>query len=86
MDHATLESLNHLFAPGWTIGAVVRFHTAHKLLLIAHSPEAYRRLGRLVAAAATLPAVELERRYTTTFVLLSPCRRLGAGTSTSCST
>ena len=31
--------------------ALVRFHTAHKLILMAHSPEAYRQLGRLVAGA-----------------------------------
>ena len=29
--------------------AVVEFHTAHKFLLLAHSPAAYARLGRLVA-------------------------------------
>jgi uncharacterized protein YbgA (DUF1722 family)/uncharacterized protein YbbK (DUF523 family) len=29
--------------------ALVAFHTAHKLLLLAHDPAAYRRLGRLVA-------------------------------------
>jgi uncharacterized protein YbgA (DUF1722 family) len=30
---------------------LVRFHTRHKLLLMAHSPAALRRLGRLVAAS-----------------------------------
>src|SRR4029450_2202566 len=30
-------------AAGWSIGSVVRFHTAHKLTLMAHMPEAYRR-------------------------------------------
>jgi len=29
----------------------VKFHTAHKLTLMAHSPAAYRELGQLVAAA-----------------------------------
>jgi uncharacterized protein YbgA (DUF1722 family) len=29
----------------------VAFHTAHKLLLMAHSPKAYASLGRLVAEA-----------------------------------
>jgi uncharacterized protein YbgA (DUF1722 family)/uncharacterized protein YbbK (DUF523 family) len=32
--------------------AVVEFHTAHKYLLLAHSPTAYARLGRLVAEVA----------------------------------
>jgi uncharacterized protein YbgA (DUF1722 family)/uncharacterized protein YbbK (DUF523 family) len=36
----------------WSIGELVRFHTAHKLTLMAHSPSAYQRLGRLVAGAS----------------------------------
>jgi len=55
--------LKDLFAPRWTSGSLIRFHTAHKLVLMAHSPEAYRHLGRLVAAASTLPRDEVERRY-----------------------
>ena len=35
--------------------AVVEFHTAHKYLLLAHSPAAYARLGRLVAEVPRLP-------------------------------
>jgi uncharacterized protein YbgA (DUF1722 family)/uncharacterized protein YbbK (DUF523 family) len=34
---------------------LVRFHTVHKLQLLAHEPEAYRRLGRLVARVAARP-------------------------------
>jgi uncharacterized protein YbgA (DUF1722 family)/uncharacterized protein YbbK (DUF523 family) len=33
--------------------ALVDFHSRHKLLLMAHNQEAYRRLGRLVAEAGT---------------------------------
>jgi uncharacterized protein YbgA (DUF1722 family) len=36
---------------GWTRGALVEFHTRNKLLVLAHSPEHYRRLGQLVGAA-----------------------------------
>jgi uncharacterized protein YbgA (DUF1722 family)/uncharacterized protein YbbK (DUF523 family) len=43
--------LKELFRGRWTVGQLVAFHAAHKLLLLAHSPDAYRRLGRLVAAA-----------------------------------
>ena len=32
-----------------TRARLVAFHTAHKLLLMAHDPDAYRRLGRMVA-------------------------------------
>jgi hypothetical protein len=33
--------LRALFAQRWSMGTVVRFHTAHKLTLMAHMPEAY---------------------------------------------
>jgi uncharacterized protein YbgA (DUF1722 family)/uncharacterized protein YbbK (DUF523 family) len=42
---------------------IVAFHTAHKLLLLAHSPEHYRSLGKLVAEAGTLPMDGLLARY-----------------------
>jgi uncharacterized protein YbgA (DUF1722 family)/uncharacterized protein YbbK (DUF523 family) len=35
---------------GMTRGALVAFHTRHKYALLAHSPAAYQRLGRQVAA------------------------------------
>ena len=57
-----------LFAGRWTVGDVVRFHTAHKLLLLAHAPEAYRRLGRLVAGARAMPRRDLERCYVAEFM------------------
>ena len=41
--------LKALFAGRWKVGELVQFHTAHKLLLMAHSPHAYQSLGRLVA-------------------------------------
>lgn len=55
--------LRGLFAARWTVGDVVRFHTAHKLLLLAHAPDAYRRLGRLVAGARGMSRRDLERSY-----------------------
>jgi uncharacterized protein YbgA (DUF1722 family)/uncharacterized protein YbbK (DUF523 family) len=60
--------LRRLFAAHWTLGALVRFHTAHKLMLMAHSPEAYRRLGRLTAGASALPRKEFAERYTAGFM------------------
>jgi uncharacterized protein YbgA (DUF1722 family)/uncharacterized protein YbbK (DUF523 family) len=33
------------------LGDLVRFHTRHKLMLLSHSGEHYRKLGRLVAGA-----------------------------------
>jgi len=34
-----------------SIGALVAFHTKHKLLILSHSPKQYQALGKLVAAA-----------------------------------
>jgi uncharacterized protein YbgA (DUF1722 family)/uncharacterized protein YbbK (DUF523 family) len=60
--------LRTLFDARWTVADLVRFHTAHKLVLLAHAPEAYRQLGRLVARARELPPHELEPRYTDGFM------------------
>jgi uncharacterized protein YbgA (DUF1722 family)/uncharacterized protein YbbK (DUF523 family) len=40
-----------LAASGITAAKLVEFHTVHKLVLMAHGPEHYRALGRLVARA-----------------------------------
>ena len=46
-----------------TPAGVVAFHTAHKLTMMAHSPEYYQKMGRLVAQAGDLPWAELVERY-----------------------
>jgi len=46
-----------------TPGGLVRFHTAHKLTLMAHSPSHYQEMGRLVAQAGSLPWEELVGTY-----------------------
>jgi len=60
--------LQNLFGSRWTPGALVRFHTAHKLTLMAHSVEAYRSLGRITASVRRVSRPELERRYTAGFM------------------
>jgi uncharacterized protein YbgA (DUF1722 family)/uncharacterized protein YbbK (DUF523 family) len=55
-------------ADGPTLGRLVEFHTAHKLLLMAHSPEVYRTMGDLVAHGRDLPLPELFRRYEELFM------------------
>lgn len=60
--------LKDLFATRWTQTTLLRFHTAHKLVLMAHSPEAYRRLGRLVAGARALPRDDVRARYAREFM------------------
>ena len=60
--------LRTLFGTAWKHSALVRFHTAHKLTLMAHSPAAYQQLGRLVAQGASARRQDLEQRYTETFM------------------
>jgi uncharacterized protein YbgA (DUF1722 family)/uncharacterized protein YbbK (DUF523 family) len=55
--------LRQLFETRWSLGQLVRFHTAHKLTLMAHSPAAYRTLGRLVAEGRERKPRELAAEY-----------------------
>jgi uncharacterized protein YbgA (DUF1722 family)/uncharacterized protein YbbK (DUF523 family) len=64
----TYERLRLLFSSHWKIGELVAFQTAHKLLLMAHSPRAYQSLGRLVAEAKSVPRAELQDRYEAEFM------------------
>ncbi|NJD37765.1 MAG: DUF523 and DUF1722 domain-containing protein [Geobacter sp.] len=50
------------------LGQLVRFHTNHKLLMMAHSPEVYRAMGVLVAHGKDLPLPELLQRYEELFM------------------
>jgi uncharacterized protein YbgA (DUF1722 family)/uncharacterized protein YbbK (DUF523 family) len=52
-----------LLAVGATAGRLVDFQRRHKLLLMAHSPELARRLGKLVAAAGTRAPAGLFGEY-----------------------
>lgn len=52
-----------LLQTGATRQALVQFHTIHKYLLMAHSPQCYQVLGRLVGQAARYRPKELAHRY-----------------------
>ena len=69
--------LQDLFRSRWTVGALVAFHTAHKMSLLAHSTTAYNQLGRLVAAAQRVPRAELREQYAARFMqtLKAPATR-----------
>jgi uncharacterized protein YbgA (DUF1722 family)/uncharacterized protein YbbK (DUF523 family) len=54
-----------LLAAGATAGRLVDFQRQHKLLLMAHSPEMARRLGKLVAAAGARPLAAILPEYET---------------------
>ena len=60
--------LKALFSGRWTHGALVAFHTAHKMALLAHSTTAYQELGRLVARGAKAPRAELRHEYEASFM------------------
>jgi uncharacterized protein YbgA (DUF1722 family)/uncharacterized protein YbbK (DUF523 family) len=51
-----------------TRGALVAFHTAHKLALLSHSPDGYRKLGRIVAAAKGRPLAAVADAYGALFM------------------
>jgi uncharacterized protein YbgA (DUF1722 family) len=57
------QRLLGLFRERWTKRRVVAFHTVHKLQLLAHSPAAYRELGRLVADVDRIERSEFSDRY-----------------------
>ena len=56
---------NALKKKDFSLGLLVDFHTRHKLLIMAHSVNAYRELGKLVAVASTIKSDELKLQYIT---------------------
>lgn len=46
-----------------TLGGLVEFHTAHKLLVMAHSNQHYREMGALVAKGKQMPLDKLHPAY-----------------------
>jgi len=59
----TLKRWRDSLAHGKTRGNLVDFHTRNKLLVLSHSPELYRALGRWVAHAKGHEAEELFAEY-----------------------
>jgi uncharacterized protein YbgA (DUF1722 family)/uncharacterized protein YbbK (DUF523 family) len=51
-----------------SVADVVRFHTRHKLILLAHSPAAYVKLGRLVATVKKRDAERQAMDYASHFM------------------
>ncbi len=73
--------LRNLFQGRWTPGQVVAFHTAHKLQIMAHSPDDYRALGRLVAGVKRHPRPAFRDAYETGF-MAALARRASRGRNT----
>jgi uncharacterized protein YbgA (DUF1722 family)/uncharacterized protein YbbK (DUF523 family) len=55
--------LTRLLEENPTPGGIVQFHTAHKLTMMAHSPQHYQEMGRLVAQSGSLPWEDLSEPY-----------------------
>lgn len=59
----TLKRWRESIANGKTRGALVDFHSRHKLLILSHSPEIYRQMGKLVAGQMGLDIKETYAEY-----------------------
>jgi uncharacterized protein YbgA (DUF1722 family)/uncharacterized protein YbbK (DUF523 family) len=46
-------------------GGLIDFHTQHKLLILSHSPNHYRKMGNLVGRAKDLPLKKVFQQYQT---------------------
>jgi uncharacterized protein YbgA (DUF1722 family)/uncharacterized protein YbbK (DUF523 family) len=59
----TLRRFRDSFRQGKSRGALVRFHTDHKLLILSHGRTRYTEMGNVVAQAKDLPLEEAYDRY-----------------------
>ncbi len=59
----TLKRWRESIANGKTRGALVDFHSRHKLLILSHSPEIFRQMGKLVAGQMGLDIKETYAEY-----------------------
>lgn len=59
----TLKRWRESFARKRSMGNLVNFHTRNKLLLLSHSQNHYRQMGKLVAGGKKLPTKALYRQY-----------------------
>lgn len=59
----TLKRWRELLNDGKSPGSLVDFHSRHKLLVMSHSTELYRQMGKLVAQSGSLDREDLYRQY-----------------------
>jgi len=62
------HALKELWRKRWKVGDLVDFHTRYKFTLLSHSEKEYRQLGKLVAAAKSVPRSELRQQYSELFM------------------
>lgn len=61
----TLKRWRETLAKRKSMGTLVEFHTRHKLLMMSHSPNHSRLMGKLVAGGKAIPAKDLFEQYET---------------------
>lgn len=61
----TLKRWRETLAKRKSMGTLVEFHTRHKLLMMSHSPNHSRLMGKLVAGGKGIPAKDLFEQYET---------------------
>ncbi|GLW10754.1 hypothetical protein Misp01_58820 [Microtetraspora sp. NBRC 13810] len=59
--------LRRLLESDWRPRDLVAFHARHKMQILAHAPERYYELGRLVASVGTRPRAEVAAEYAAAF-------------------
>ncbi|NWF54064.1 MAG: DUF523 and DUF1722 domain-containing protein [Syntrophaceae bacterium] len=59
----TLKRWRETVAEKETLGGLVDFHTRHKLLILSHSPEIHRTMGKTVAEGKKIPLKTLFEKY-----------------------
>ena len=59
----TLKRWRTLVEQDRSLGSLVRFHTHNKLLILSHSQEIYRKMGRIVALGKSRPKDEMFDTY-----------------------
>ncbi len=73
------QRVRRFFGGRWTVGALVAFHTVHKMSLLSHSTVAYTALGRVVASASRTTRAtlrdEYERGFMQTMAIVATTRR-----------
>ncbi|UCF30741.1 MAG: DUF523 and DUF1722 domain-containing protein [bacterium] len=59
----TLKRWREMVKERGSRGGLVEFHTRHKMLILSHSPQLYREMGKLVAGGGGYALAELFDRY-----------------------
>lgn len=62
------QRLRSFFSSRWSRTGLLQFHTAHKLMLMAHSPTAFREIGRIFSYAKQMARKDLRRYYEAAFM------------------